>query len=237
MFLARHFAFAFGGIFLVVGCALFVGGYREREMLQRFDASGVTAEGTVLTREIVRRRKSAGENRKTRYRVTYRFDARSGETLEHSDDVDLHTWEALEEQGPVTVEYLRDEPEVSRVAGEPDPTDAWLLMGIGGPFALFGAGVVAYATRRRMEASRLRRDGARTTGTVVAVRETNISINRVRQWRIHYSYRDHRGHEHEGKSDLISPEAAATIAAGDTAPVRYDRLAPEKSLWQGPPES
>ena len=134
-FLARHFAFVLGGIFLVVGCVLLFGGYREWEMQQRFDANGVTAEGTVLAREIVRRRKSAGERRSTRYRVTYRFGARSGETLEHSDDVDVHTWEALEEQGPVTVEYLRDEPAVSRVAGESDPTEARLLMGIGGPFA------------------------------------------------------------------------------------------------------
>jgi hypothetical protein len=237
MFLARHFAFVFGGIFLVVGSALLFAGYREWEMQKRFEVNGVTAEGTVLTREIVRARRSSGEGSSTRYRVTYRFDLRSGETLEHSDDVDVHTWEALEEHGPVTVEYLRDEPGVSRVAGETNPKEAWILMGIGGPFALFGASVVAHAARRRMEASRLRRDGARTTGTVVAVRETHISINRVRQWRVHYSYRDHRGHEHEGKSDLIPPEAAAAITAGDTAPVRYDRLAPEKSLWLGPPES
>jgi len=237
MFFARNFWFVFGGIFFVVGFALFVGGFNAWQTEQRFDANATRAKGTVLTRDIETARRSSGDGASTKYRVTYRFDARSGETLEHSDDVDVHRWESLHEQGPVDIEYLRDEPQVSRIAGESDRLTAWILMGIGGPFGLFGGGVLIFAIRRRMEANRLRRDGAHTTGTVVAVKETNISINRVRQWRIQYSYRDHRGHTHEDESDLISPDAASQIEAAQAAPVRYDRNAPEKSLWLGPPDN
>lgn len=237
MFFARNFWFMFGGIFFVVGFSLFVGGFSAWQKEKRFDTGAIETSGLVLTREIVTARRSSGDGTSTKYRVTYRFEARSGETLEHSDDVDVHTWEALQEQGPVKVEYLRDEPGESRIAGESDRTTAWILMGIGGPFGLAGGGVIAFAVRRRMEQARLRRDGAHTTGTVVAVRETNISINRVRQWRIHYSYRDHHGREHSGEGDLIPPDAASRITAGQTAPVRYDRNAPEKSLWLGPPDN
>jgi Protein of unknown function (DUF3592) len=110
-----------------------------------------------------------------------------------------------------------------------------VLTGIGGPFSLLGGGVIFFTARRRLEEARLRRDGASAVGTVVAVKETNISINRIPQWRVHYTYKDVRGREHEGESALMTPDAAGRIAPGETAPVRYDRARPERSLWLGPP--
>ena len=235
-FMARHFGLIFGAIFLVVGLAFLFVGITSWKTERRFATESVTAEGLVLTKNIVRARRNSNSTRySTRYSTTYRFEVRQGDTVDATDEIDVDVWESLEEQGPVTIEFLRDDPDTSRVAGTNDTVLATVFTGAGGLFSLIGGGVVSFAVRRRREEARLRRDGMHAVGTVVGVEETNVRVNRVSQWRMRYRYRDHRGRDHEGESGLLTPDEAANIRAGDTGPVRYDRRRPERNVWLGPP--
>jgi hypothetical protein len=72
-----------------------------------------------------------------------------------------------------------------------------------------------------------------TEGTVFRAGPTDLSINRIAQWRIHYRFRDQFGRAYEGQSHPVSPEEGSAWKVGDKANVRFDRRRPENSLWLG----
>jgi hypothetical protein len=71
----------------------------------------------------------------------------------------------------------------------------------------------------------------------VAVQESSITINRVRQWEVKYSYQDHVGQMHEAASEYMPPQEAEKWHQGDKGTVRYDQMNPEVSYWVGHEES
>jgi hypothetical protein len=85
-----------------------------------------------------------------------------------------------------------------------------------------------WRTRRRLLV-----EGVPAEATVTAVHETRVSVNRVRQWRIRYRYRDHLGQTHEGRSGYLSPHDVEDWREGDRGAVRFDRDRPEVSVWVG----
>jgi hypothetical protein len=72
-------------------------------------------------------------------------------------------------------------------------------------------------------------------GTIVAIEPSNVSVNRVRQWNVRYRYADHLGRLHEGRSGPIAPEDAHAVTVGSVVDVRFDRAAPDESVWVRPP--
>jgi hypothetical protein len=199
-FLGRHFWLVFGGLWLTVGLPFVFGGVHMYRLDSRFGEEAVTVQGKVLTRDIHRARSNDGGT-STRYEVSYRFMADDGRTFEQRDSVNVKTWEALTEQGPVKVQYLPDDPTQSRIAGETDRIGPLIMGGLGGFFAVAGGLIVAYDLRRRFLRARLQREGLSADAVVTAVGPTNFSVNGVRQWVIRYRYADHRGRTHEGKSE------------------------------------
>lgn len=230
-FLGNYFWLIFGGVWLVVGVPFAVAGVHMLEIEQRFARAAATVEGKVLTRDIVRARKKDGGS-STRYEVSYRYAA-DAQTHEGEDEVDVHVWEGLREQGPVSVQYLPGDPGRSRIAGTDDRMEAYVMSGIGGLFGLAGGVIVLFDLRGRFRRARLRREGTSATATVTAVTPTNFRINGVTQWRVQYTYPDHRGRVQTGKSPIITPHEAESWKEGDQAQVRYDRRRCEHSLWLG----
>jgi hypothetical protein len=234
-FIRRHFGLIFGGIWLVVGIPFLIGGIAMWQHEERFAREAVTTEGKVLTRDIrtAHRSSSSGSSTSTEYWVGYRFQAPDGTHYEGSSKVDVHVWEGLLEQGPVTVSYLTSDPATNRVAGEPDRVGPGIMAGLGGFFSLAGGTIVLVSLGKRLSRGRLLRSGMSAEATITAVEETSFSINRVPQWIIRYRYNDHRGRTYEDKSPYLSPQDVNNWKEGDTGKVKYDREKSNKSLWIG----
>lgn len=220
-----------GGVFLSVGLVFLIIGVPLMLGEQRFEAEAQATDGTVLTKTI--RRANTDDGQSTEYRVTYRFTATDGRTIEDSDAVGVEAWEALTEQGPVAVEYLASDPERNRVAG----ADGWLLVGItlvlGGTLGAIGGVLFFSALRRILLQRRLWRSGLSAEGEVMGIEETNVKFNNRRLWRFGYRYVDQKGNSQTGKSGLLSFSEATAWQAGDSGDVRYDAEHPERSVWVG----
>lgn len=224
----RTFGFWFGGMILLVGLFFFLAGVAQLYIEVAFARTASVTNGIVLTKDIKR---SGKQNRTKRYEATYRYTV-AGNTFEGRDGVSFEGWKALNEREESQVLFLPQRPTWSRLA-VPRP---WLVealfaligalvTGIGGSFFI---GAIRYA---RLE-WRLRQSGVSTPGTVVELRERNIKINGVRQWRLHYQYRDLRGHAHDKTIDVPEDEAHQW-KVGDAGKVLYDSAQPGAAVWLG----
>jgi hypothetical protein len=226
----RSFWLLFGGIWLLAGLLLLVIGIGAVIEERRW-ADATRTTGLVLVKEIV----PADSDSSTEYRVTFRYEDERGETLEGDQKVDVATWEALTERGPIDVYYLTGSSDPARLAAAPSilPSVLFVLVGLAG--AVFGAVVFGRAARNVLRTRRLLASGADAHATVTAVEATDVSFNRRPQFRVRYSYRDGGGAMHTGDSGYIEWEEASTYAEGDTVSIRYDRDRPGDSVWIGRP--
>lgn len=209
-----------GLIFGVLGSALLASD-------ARFASEGVSAQGTVLSKDLKRATNSTG----TSHSVRYRFILPDGRTFEGSDSVDAQDWERLDEGGPVAVQYLASDPSSNRTASTGSPAWDLLLLGLATATLLVGGYLVLRGTRALMEDRRLLRVGTRARATVGSIEPTNIWINRRVQWEIAYSYTDAAGQPHETRSWSMPERQAKEFSRADRAAILYDPEEPGKSLW------
>lgn len=87
--------------------------------------------------------------------------------------------------------------------------------------------------RRLFDLMLLTGGGTAGTATVTGVFETSFSTKRTIFWRLRYRYRDTRGAEHEGESDLLTPDEAREWRMGAAGPILYDPERPGTSAWLG----
>jgi len=231
---SRQFWFFFTLIFLLVGAGLLVAGGVLLQQEQRYSTDGAEATGRVVDKYT---RRSSGRSRSTRYIVLYEFDTPDGFHISGQDSIGSGRWNSLRRGDSVPVEYVKSQPEKNRVAGESEYTVSLVLSGIGGGVALVAGFFFWKSLGRVRTALRLWREGVRTEGAVAEVKATNVRINRVTQWMIHYTYHDYGGRQQRGKSDYLPPDEAQAWKAGDTGVVRYDQNRPELSVWVGREES
>jgi hypothetical protein len=224
----RSFGLAFGGIWLLVGVIMLVVGGGMAIEERRWD-SALQATGMVLTKVIVR----ADSDSSTEYRVGFRYATHDGETAEGDQEVDVHTWEALTERGPITVYYLAASSEPARLDPSPEPVGALIFLAFGIGLTGVGGFLFVRALRSVLHASRLMEIGTEVDATVTAVEQTDVSFNRRPQFRVRYSYRDSSGSPHAGDSGYLEWDEASTYDEGDTIRVRYDPKRPADSVWVG----
>lgn len=231
--LSRAVVLWVGSFLFVIGSVFTVIGLNEAANERPYQVRGITIAATVSDKSI--ERANRGENSSTRYLVTYRFPSPEGREIEGSGEVSVEEWERLETGGKVSVTYLPDAPASSKLEGRNN--DAWIavyvFLAIGGVFTLLGGGLAVYDGRAVFRSIRLSRHGLPTQGTVLRIEPTSTTINRVRQWRLRYQYRDHVGRTQEAESHLLSPDEASVWEEGDTGTVRFDRERPQDSVWMG----
>jgi hypothetical protein len=220
-----------GTFLLLIGSVFFVVGVQEFQKEQTFRSQGLTAHAIVVEKSLVKAKR--GENRATRYVITYRFTTQAGEERDGSADVPVEEWERVERGQTIPVTYVPGVPDANRAQGNNEWIAALVFLCLGGVFVLLGGGLAFSDARALVRATRLSRHGLVTDGTVLRAEPTGTMINRVTQWRIVYRYRDHVGRSHEASSYLMPPEEAASWKDGDTGTVRFDRERPEISLWAG----
>jgi hypothetical protein len=234
-FNSRSFGVWFGGIFLLVGLSLFVVSVFLFYDDWRFSQEARSTQGTVLTKAIrqshLSTRSDGDRTPKTHYEVTYSFTA-EGETIEGRDELSRDEWERLREHGPVEVLYRPERPSSNRLAGH----RSWLLKTlfglIGSVFSVLGGTVLARTVRQARLEERLRHHGVSTQGTVIELRERNVTVNDVRLWRLHYEYRDFQTHRHVKTVDLLEDEAQQW-KVGDVGKVLYESERPTEAVWLG----
>jgi hypothetical protein len=197
----------------------------------RFAADGVTAQGTVLSKDI---RHATGSS-STSYSIRYRFTASNDQSYENSSTLDVHDWERLVERGPVSIQYLATDPSSSRLSGAGVLPFEALFVGLAAALLTVGGYLVRRELRALREDRRLLRVGKEAQATVAAVEPTNVKINRRTQWAISYAYRDASGREHKGRSWMMPEADARMVSPGDHATILYDPDRPEQSLWLSRP--
>jgi hypothetical protein len=87
--------------------------------------------------------------------------------------------------------------------------------------------------RRLMDLARLIGHGTAGTAIVTSAFETSSATKGVAFWRLRYRYRDSLGAEHEGESDLLTPDEAREWRIGTAGPILYDAGRPATSAWLG----
>ena len=229
----RSFPFWFGGIWLAVGLPFVVVGIWVAvdtvRQQQRYATAAQVTDGMVLTKRI-----SRGTNESTSYWVSYRFRAADGGVIQSEKKISGTLWDRLVEREPVRITYLPDRPAAHRLEDEgADWAMPLIFTGLGSFFAGLGGWIFLRGLRSILREVRLHREGTRTEATVTDVEPANVSFNGVGQWRLRYRYRDHRGRERHGESNLIPPDEAEQWKPGDTGTARFDVHAPGKSIWVG----
>ena len=231
--LSRAGALWLGTVLGVLGVVFAIIGVRDAYTERQYHSQGLTVAATMTDKSIERAKR--GGNSRTRYLASYRFTSSDGQEVKSLAEVPVEEWERLEEGQTFPVTYLPDALGSSRVQGSGE--DAWIavyvFLAIGAIFTLLGSGLAYSDLRVILRTIRVSRHGLPTEGTMVTVRPTGTSINRIPQWRLSYRYRDHLGRTQEGASHLLSPEEASAWKAGDRGTVRFDRERPEISVWMG----
>lgn len=97
-----------------------------------------------------------------------------------------------------------------------------------GGIALLWRGIGDIRARRA-----LARTGTPTTGRVVRVEASALTINDVTQLAVRFRYRDGEGREHEGVTPSMAPEDANLWREGGEGHVRYDPVRPSRAVWMG----
>jgi hypothetical protein len=220
-----------GAIFLTVGLMLTYFAVQEWHTQQQFEQEAVAVQATILSKSIEKATRNG--NRRTKYLVTYRFAPSEGQTIEQTGEVSVDEWERLDEGSSFPVRYLPSDPSTTHL----EMDRAWwepLIFGtIGTLFAVIGFFVGRSELRHVLLVGRLSESGLPAEGTVRKVWATSTSINRVRQWRLSYEFRDHVGRTQQGESHLLSPDEASAWNPGDKGAVRFDRERPQDSVWVG----
>jgi hypothetical protein len=226
---ARTFAWLGGGLFLFVGLGFLHGGIEDAAKERAYRQRGQAVQALVVGKSI--RRASRNGNSSTKYEIAYRFTTPDGQPRNGVKVVSVDDWERLEPGNPLVIVYLPDEPQASRAADQGGMGSALLMGALGGVLALLGGGLLTWSAVRLWRERRLLRSGAPTQGTILAIEPGSLAVNRVRQWNVRYSYRDHLGQTREGSSGPLPPDHAHALDVGDAVEVRFDAERPEQSIW------
>jgi hypothetical protein len=225
----RTFAWLGGGLFLFVGLGFLYGGIEDAAKERAYRQRGQAVQALVVAKSI--RRASRDGNSGTKYEIAYRFTTADGQAHDGVEVVSVDDWERLEPGKPLMITYLPDEPQARRAAEKGGMRSALVMGGLGGVLALLGGGLLTWSAVRLWRERRLLRSGAPTQGTILAIEPSSLAVNRVRQWNVRYSYRDHSGQTHEGSSGPVPPDHAHALNVGDEVKVRFDAERPEQSIW------
>ena len=212
------------GIFLFailvpVAIAVSIGGYDE----YRYHTGSASAVGVVQDKRVI-----SGRYGPT-YELTYVFVDRTGVIHTDRGDVPRATYDQARTGSRYTIQYLPDDPSLSRVLGKDDTLPIAGLMA----FAIFGLCYSAYAivagSRRLAAAKRIAADGQPVTATVTKLKQVDIrGVGKTVT--VEYAYNDPFGRSRKGRGPFMYPSESAKYRVGSPVRVLVDPDRPGDSL-------
>ena len=224
----RSILWAFGlALFLGGGIAVALGVFLGLQE-SRYESEGAEAQGRVTGREF----REDPEDDDHDYILLYEFTpSTGGDRIEGQSEVSAEYWEERQAGHSVEIQYLPDDPAVSRIAGTGDWLGPILAGVLGGVGVAIGAVLLLFAWRGAARERRLLAVGIPVSAEIVSHERTSYEVNDVAQWRVVYQYADPLGRTHLGRSPHMDPHAAHQWQVGTSVPVRYDPMQPETSIW------
>lgn len=226
----NKFLLMFGGIWLLVGVPFLIVGVVVLRSDRAFARNARVTRGIVLSMDLGNSGGTGG--RSTKYVVRYRFTAPDGRVLEGREPVGRDRWLALAEREPIEIAYDPADPTRHRPAGTSDTVLGAIFAGLGGCFTIAGGLIFGIGVRGARRAARVRKAGMTAEAIVKHVRSTGVTINRRKQARVEYEFRDERGETRTGLSAYLPIDDATRWKPGDRITIKYDRDRPTVSIWE-----
>jgi hypothetical protein len=183
-------------------------------------------EGADTIALVTDKRRSTDSDGGTDYTLRYRFTV-AGETVEDRQDVSFLFYQSVDEGDEIPVRYWTGDPTLSEVEGGDAHAMAWI--------GKIGLAVTALSTlifarlawRRAAHATWMARHGVRRQVTVLALEETSVEINDVRQWKATWHEADGRN----GATRMARHEALPPV--GTKITILVDPEQRRDSIWEG----
>jgi hypothetical protein len=226
------FLFIFGAIWLIVGVPFALVGLHMIKTEQRYQSEGITTQGTVTRKQVDTHRNSDG-NTSYSYVIDYTFKVADGSEQPGRTSVSSERYHSLTEQQQIDIVYLPGDISTNRIASEPRWVLGSIAIGAGVLALLIGVVALWYEIKQRRRIAKLLERGSITAGEIVDVSPGSLTINNVKQWRLHFTFRDTIGRTFNGQSEHMSPAAAQQWSAGQKGQVRYDQSDPNNNVWVG----
>jgi len=198
----------------------------------RYDSDGATIRGEVV-RKLAQN--SSSTNRETRPRliVVYEFTPPStGIKQQGRTTVSQSTFNSLEVNGPVSVDYLVNDPATNRLSGESGGGGMMVIAPI--LLLVFGA-VGSYMAGAGWRAARglvhLRDNGQPHSAVVTDIARSNLRTNNKRNFYAVYEYTGPDKEKLTGKSVPRPLEDFDGLRAGDNIDIVVGTKDPSKSAW------
>ena len=189
----------------------------------RYHTEAATASGIVQAKRTV-----SGRYGPTYY-LTFVFVDGSGVSHTNQGDVERATYDQARPGSRYTIQYLPDEPSMSRVLGKDDTVWIAGLLALGvGMTGL--AGFMAVSGHRRMGAlARIAIAGQPVTATVTKVKNGNLPrVGKIAT--VEYVYDDPFGRRRKGRGPLMYRSEAAKYTVGGSVRVMIDPDRPGDSV-------
>jgi len=173
--------------------------------LYHFRGDLATAPGVVAASEET----NFSENDVDVYAHTYRFTGRDGIERE---GVSYTTGRQLGAGTDVTVEYVSDDPSISRIGGmrrKPFGVEGWggvLVLGVLGTFTVIGLVFLAAGVQKGVRANHLLGSGRLALGRLKEKRPTNTRINDQMVWEFTFEFQgeDLRPHQTKARTHKVA---------------------------------
>jgi hypothetical protein len=212
------------GIFLLVilvplAVVVCVGAYDE----YRYHTVSTTAVGFVQDKRII-----SGRYGPT-YELGYSFVDLNGSSHSNRGDVPRETYEQARAGSRYTIQYLPDDPSMSRVLGKDDtlPIAGLAALAIGG--LAYSVYAVVEGGRRLAIAKRIAEVGQPVTATVTKLKQANIrGVGKTLT--VEYSYSDSFGRMRRGRGPLMYTSEGAKYRVGSSVRVLVDPDRPGDSV-------
>jgi hypothetical protein len=206
---------------IMVPMAVFVsiGAYNE----YRYQTASATAVGVVQDKRIIDGRYGST------YELRYIFVDTNG--LSHTDrgDVPRATYEQARAGSRYAIQYLPDDPSLSRVVGKDDtlPIAGLMAFAIGG--LAFSVYAIVAGGRRLAAVKRIAEVGQPVTATVTKLKRATLrGIGKTMT--VEYSYSDAFGRTRRGRGPLMYPSEGAKYPIGSSVRVLVDPDRPGDSV-------
>ena len=227
---------SFGSVLLIASAVLalpallvFSAGLTRLRRDYRLAHDGAIVEGKVDRFEWETSSTSGSGGSRTMKRVYYSFRAANEVVYRNDQTPTSAIVRGLSVGGPVSVRYVRSDPDISEI--ESRPLTAYLFTAMGTMSLALVTGAFVFGLRQTNWSGSGGRGFSECTATVTEIQEANYVVDSVTYLHVRFQFSDGAGIDHWGKSPPLAPEEARAHAVGSRVRIRYKPSDPSITRW------